>query len=318
VEELRLATDRAGALEQWTEEFRLAAEGKLRESLSALEAREVALGRRHELLRQEVLLQKRRLELILREIRQKTEIDAEVAGQLREEEAHLRDHLEFLHCEAFRGTEEELRERVEAYVPIFAARWEKLGGNAAVLDVGCGRGMLLRVLRDAGIPSRGVDLNEEVVHECQQAGLEVTQGDGLKALAAVPDESLLGVAALHVVEHLSLAELEEFIKLCYQKIIRGGVLVAETPNPANLLAGARDFYADLTHRRPIHAIALSHLIEALGFTGVEVRYLHPAEPELHLRFASGATADLRAENENWSRLDELLFGPRDYAIIASR
>jgi len=75
---------------------------------------------------------------------------------------------------------------------------------------------------------------------------------------------------------------------------------------------------DLTHRRPIHPLALAYLVEALGFVGIETKTLHPPPAELQFRLTTGATGDLAIENENWTRLNGLLFGPRDYAVIASR
>ncbi len=286
--------------------------------LHELEDHERALGQRHELLRQEVLLQKRRLELILREVRRKMGLDRETASRFREQEERLSDHLFVLHDQTFRGTDEEIRQRMAIYMPVLAERRAQVGEDAYVLDIGCGRGALLELLREAGIPARGVEQNEEAAQVCRDKGLTVAQRDGLAELASLPDESLLGVTALHVVEHLALPDLLEFIKLCHQKIRRGGALVLETPNPTNLVVGAAEFYLDLTHRRPIHPLALSHLVESLGFVDVELRNLQPAEPELLLRLTSGSTGDLATENENWRRLNDLLFGPRDYAVIATR
>jgi O-antigen chain-terminating methyltransferase len=288
------------------------------QTLAALEQREVDLGRRHELLRQEVLLQKRRLELILREVRQKAGVDQETGARLQEEEKRLSDHLFFLHDRLFRGTDEELRQRMQIYLPVFAERRAQVGEDACVLDIGCGRGTLLGLLKEAGVPARGVEVSEEMVSLCQEQGLDVVQGDGLRHLASLPDGSLLGVAALHVVEHLPAAALIEFVKLCHQKIHRGGALVLETPNPSNLLTGASEFHMDITHLRPIHPLALAHLVESLGFVDVETRYLHPPAPEERLRLTSGAGLDLQIENSNWEQLNGVLYGPRDYAVIATR
>ncbi|MGE3191622.1 MAG: class I SAM-dependent methyltransferase, partial [Vicinamibacterales bacterium] len=96
----------------------------------------------------------------------------------------------------FRGPESEIRSRLAAYVPLFA-------GAADVLDVGCGRGEFLDLLRDAGVTCRGLDLNHEMVEVCRARGHDVAEGDALAYLQSLPDASLGGLIATQVVEHLA-------------------------------------------------------------------------------------------------------------------
>ena len=68
-------------------------------------------------------------------------------------------------AERFRGSREHVQEGQRAYVPRFA-------GRSAVLDLGCGRGEFLELLKDAGVPARGIDASAELVALCRQRGLE--------------------------------------------------------------------------------------------------------------------------------------------------
>jgi O-antigen chain-terminating methyltransferase len=67
----------------------------------------------------------------------------------------------------FRGSESEIRQRMADYLPIFA-------GAGDVVDVGCGRGEFLELLRSAGLTARGVDLNHEMVERSRANGFYVT------------------------------------------------------------------------------------------------------------------------------------------------
>ena len=95
----------------------------------------------------------------------------------------------------FRGSEDEIRARLEFYVPHFA-------GASDVLDVGCGRGEFLDLMREHGIKARGLDQNGAMVEVCRERGLEAAQGDALEYLTSLPDASLGGLIAVQVVEHL--------------------------------------------------------------------------------------------------------------------
>jgi 2-polyprenyl-3-methyl-5-hydroxy-6-metoxy-1,4-benzoquinol methylase len=63
-------------------------------------------------------------------------------------------------AERFRGTEDEIRRSMEFYRPVFAY-------CDNVLDIGCGRGEFLEVMRDAGVHARGIDLSAESVAQCR-------------------------------------------------------------------------------------------------------------------------------------------------------
>src|SRR5579872_3781080 len=85
----------------------------------------------------------------------------------------------------FRGSVEEIAARLAEYVPVFA-------GASDVLDVGCGRGEFLALLKAAGVFEHGVDLNAEIVATARERGLDAVHADALAHLESLPDSSLGG------------------------------------------------------------------------------------------------------------------------------
>jgi SAM-dependent methyltransferase len=200
-----------------------------------------------------------------------------------------------------RGSTESIRERQRPYVEDFREA-------APVLDVGCGRGEFLALLREAGIEARGVDLDADMVAYARGEGLDVEQADAVEHLQGLEDGSLGGLFAAQLVEHLPAPTLVRLLELAAAKLRPGGVLVAETINPLSPLA-LRNYYADLTHAQPLVPETLELLARQAGFGSVELRYLNAPEERL-------AEPDDPVLAANVSRLNELLFGPLDYAIVA--
>jgi len=217
----------------------------------------------------------------------------------------------------FRGTSAEVAERISPYV-------ERLRGRGEILDLGCGRGEALEVFRQAGLPARGVDGSQAMVDACRAAGLEAERGDLFAALAAAAPGSLGGVVSFHVIEHLPAESLDRLVALAWRALAPGGLLLLETPNPLSLVVAARNFWIDPTHRRPVHPATLEHLFRAAGFDPVERLDLRPFDaaerlPEIVLDELPEASRPLAEElNRLRDRLDDLLFGAQDYALIGTR
>lgn len=217
----------------------------------------------------------------------------------------------------YRGTEEEIAGRAARYVP-------HLRGRGEVLDLGCGRGEALAVLTAEGIPARGVDSSAGMVAQCRERGLAAAHGDLFAVLAAAGEGSLGGVISLHVIEHLPPESLDRLVRLAHRALAPGGVLILETPNPLSLVVAARNFWLDPTHRRPVHPESLRLSFELAGFDPVEHLELSPFSPADHLpEIDLAALPEEQREladrvNRLRDRLDDLLFGPQDYALIGHR
>jgi len=177
------------------------------------------------------------------------------------------DWLKF--AERFRGSEEDIRRRQRVY----ASRFRE---HAPVLDLGCGRGEMLQVFRDASIVARGIDSNDDSIALCEASGLDVEKADLFAYLSALPDASLGGVICCQVVEHLPQARLPEMIHLAHAKLRAGGLLAIETPNPECLAIFATHFYIDPTHRHPVPPALASFYLEEAGFGRIEIERMSPA------------------------------------------
>lgn len=207
------------------------------------------------------------------------------------------DWLKF--AERFRGSEEYVREKQRLYVPWFER-------CQAVLDLGCGRGEFLELLRDTGVPARGVDLNEESVALCREKGLDVQAADLFAYLNDLPESALDGIFCAQVIEHLPPGRLPELMRLAAARLGRGGLLVMETPNPECLAIFATHYYLDPTHRHPVPPALLVFYFEEHGFGQIEVRRLSPAVESI---------PSLAALPEDFR---SAFFGGLDYAIFGRK
>ncbi|MEM9290609.1 MAG: class I SAM-dependent methyltransferase [Acidobacteriota bacterium] len=232
--------------------------------------------------------------------------------------ARALDERAYLELERrYRGTEEEIAERLEIYVPY-------LEGSGPVLDLGCGRGELLALCDRHGVEAKGIDSSAAMVAHCRERGLKAEEGDLFQALAQQEPGSLGAVVSFHVVEHLPPASLDRLSKLAARALRPGGVLILETPNPLSVVVAARSFWLDPTHQRPVHPASLKLFMELAGFETVERLDLRPfgeAErlPEIDLAGLGEEQRELAdGVNRLRDRLDELLFGYQDYALVGRR
>jgi SAM-dependent methyltransferase len=217
----------------------------------------------------------------------------------------------------FRGSTEDIRHRIEEYLPVFQ-------GASDVLDIGCGRGEFLALLREHGVSARGIDLNPTMVEVCRSQGLAAEAIDGLAYLRAQPDGSLGGLFAAQVVEHLEPRYLTQLLDLAFDKLRPGSPIVLETINPACWFAFFESYIRDITHVRPLHPDTLKYLLIASGFQQVEIRYRAPYPDSDKLQPIPTAAADRTVAdwaetlNSNAEKLNRLLFTYLDYAAIGRR
>jgi SAM-dependent methyltransferase len=200
-----------------------------------------------------------------------------------------------------RGSVESIRERQRRYL-------DDLRHQGPVLDVGCGRGELVGLLREAGIDARGIDADADMVAFARGEGLDVEQADAVAYLEGLANGSLGAVFMAQVVEHLPPGTLVRVLELAASKLRPGGVLIAETINPLSPLA-LRNYFADLTHAQPLVPETLELLARQAGFAATEIRFLNEPADRLTEPDDPVIAANVR-------RLNELLFAPLDYALVA--
>jgi SAM-dependent methyltransferase len=189
-----------------------------------------------------------------------------------------------------------------------------------VVDIGCGRGELLELLAREGIEVIGVEPDPGMAAEARSRGITVHEMLAGDYFATVPDGSLGAVISTHVVEHLPLEVLVDFLERSAEKLRPGGVFIAETPNPATLIVLGSHFIMDPTHEWPLHPDLLVFLCESAGFREVRAEFFSPADT-MHLPLGDGSSGDEgplgRRVDEAFARLNHVLFGPQDYAVFAT-
>jgi O-antigen chain-terminating methyltransferase len=210
------------------------------------------------------------------------------------------------------------------HLPIFA-------GASDVVDIGCGRGEFLSLLKDARVSARGVDTNRDMIAEARTRGLDVVEGDALDYLASLPDASIGGAIASQVIEHLEPPYVVKLLAVAFNKLRPGAPIVLETINPACWLAFFSSYLRDFTHVWPVHPETLQYLLQAAGFSRVEIRYTAQAPDSVRMRGVDPASmtgpdaATSRALktladacNANASILNSLLFTCMDYSAVGYR
>jgi O-antigen chain-terminating methyltransferase len=257
--------------------------------------------------RQNLLEQERRLGVFLENASKRVvgTRDRQQSAAAKEEADHLYDGFYASFEGAFRGTREDIKQRVEIYLPY--VREVGAGTTATpIVDIGCGRGEWLEVLRENGLDGTGVDLNRINAAQCRERGLVVAEGDALAYLRGLKTGSIGAVTAIHVIEHLAFRNVISLFDEVRRVLKPGAIAIFETPNPENLVVGACNFWYDPTHQQPLPPEPMRFILDNRGFTRVEILRLHPN---------TQAPLSTGAGNELSSVIAERLYGPQDYALI---
>jgi len=174
----------------------------------------------------------------------------------------------------FRGDAAVISQRAEVYLPIITSVSAGIP-EFPILDIGCGRGEWLQLLKEQGLAARGVDSNATFAEKVRAQGLDVEEAEAVHYLTAAANDSVGAVTAFHIVEHLEINALLALVREAYRVVRPGGVVILETPNPENLVVGSCSFYNDPTHRRPIPPPTLTFYLRQAGFGSVTVTSLAP-------------------------------------------
>jgi 2-polyprenyl-3-methyl-5-hydroxy-6-metoxy-1,4-benzoquinol methylase len=211
--------------------------------------------------------------------------------------------------ERYRGSEQEIKTRQEAYVPYFH-------GCSNVVDLGCGRGEFVELLLAAGVDACGIESDTDALLRCREKKIPVVDQELFAWLQGQADGSLGGIFSAQVIEHLPVERQLGLVRLAGDKLKPGAPLVVETINPECIFALARNFYLDPTHVRPVHPELLMFVMESSGFQNVRIIYSSPVPG----RGLSPASREGLDENTfaSLEQMNRLLFGFQDYAAVARR
>jgi 2-polyprenyl-3-methyl-5-hydroxy-6-metoxy-1,4-benzoquinol methylase len=223
----------------------------------------------------------------------------------------------YLFEERFRGPRESIKQQQLAFLSFFE-------NCSCVLDIGCGRGEFLEILKDHSIGSIGIDFDPDMIRFCRSRKLNVELTDAITYLEKVADNSIDGIFIDQVVEHLEPDYLVRMLSACFRKMKPGANIIVETVNPLSL-ASFFNFYLDMSHHKPVHPLTLKFLLESVGFRSNEIKYYSTIPDEVKLqkihsdeKISDNEQKILNTYNSNIEQLNNLLWGPRDYAIIGRK
>ncbi len=252
-----------------------------------------------------ILDQQRRLNLLLEEAKNYLAdcISNNKPDMLASEYEHAYDALYVLFEEKFRGTREDILQRLHKYV-----HYIQLAGAGTlqypVLDLGCGRGEWLELLSDTGYTARGVDCNRVMLQLCRERNLAVEESDALAFLRGLPPGSLGALTSFHMIEHLPWKDVIALFDEAFRVLRPGGCIIFETPNPENIIVGSCTFYTDPSHVHPIPPATLAYLAQARGFIDSTIMRSSPL-----LFFDTPPDGEM-------ARMMEVFNCGQDYAVIA--
>lgn len=190
-------------------------------------------------------------------------------------------------------------QRLEPYLKFFEV-------GPPVVDLAPGQSEFVRLATEAGLAA---------------SGLPSSSGDALEYLGSVEPGSLGGIFCPSLVDGLDLDTIGELLLLVAQALVPGGVAVIESANPASFTR----YLSALRHpERPTPRFPeqLAAVAADAGLEVEECRYSPP--PSRHLAGVSRDLADpALAEvadgiNGLVAQLNELLYGPQDYALVLRR
>lgn len=217
---------------------------------------------------------------------------------------HSLDHFYKLFEDKFRGTEQDIKQRLTEYLPLFNSLSKNVKSKT-IIDIGCGRGEFLSFAKDNSFKAIGVDMNKSMVERANSLGYEAIENDAITYLSSQQKNSLAAITGFHIVEHIPFESLMELFNECYRSLSAGGFVLFETPNPNNLVVGASNFYMDPSHIKPIPPELLAFALESVGFSS-EILRLHP----------------VNEKNDHEDKVVEdimgMVYGPRDYAVVARK
>ena len=222
----------------------------------------------------------------------------------------------------YRGSSEEIKVKVKKYADIIKTIDCQ---NKNVVEIGAGRGELLELLGEENINAVGVETDSGMCEVLKEKKLEYVNQDGLSYLKTLKDNSVSCIIAIQVIEHLSFDYINALMKESYRVLQNGGKLIFETINPISFYALTQNFFKDYTHKWPIHPDVIKYFSKLEGFSGVDILKLSEVSENEKLSMLTTDEAMIPSMvefiskyNKNVEKLNNLLYGFQDYALIAKK
>ena len=212
----------------------------------------------------------------------------------------------------FRGTRKDIKKSQEMYIDYFTNKGE-------IIDIGCGRGEFLELMQEKGIHATGVDAYDEFVEYCNMKGFDTVKDDAISYVSKLDNDSIGGLFASQLAEHLETNQLIQLCKDAYKKLLPGSCFILETPNPTSLAIYMNGFYLDPSHNKPVHPKTLEYFLKMAGFKNIKVVFTEQSKVDYRLPLLNGDhISNLSEFNDGINCISDIIFGSQDYAIIAQK
>ena len=172
-----------------------------------------------------------------------------------------------------------------------------------VLDLGCGPGIFLELLKEAGIDAVGADRNEAIVEKARQKGLCVIHSDLFDYLRGT-EEDFDGILCSHVLEHLPFREVVDLIERIDLRLLPGGTVVFVLPNPGSIRLHLFGFWRDPEHVRFYTGNLIGSVCQHYG---LKLEYSSEEEEPNRLEVPRLEPLSILSEAKGWQNL----FGKRN-------
>lgn len=141
--------------------------------------------------------------------------------------------------------------------------------SEAILDIGCGFGQMLLRLRDSGYSNlKGIDIGNESVDYCQNAGLDVSLIQTIESYAIENQGKYKLILMSHVLEHIPKDQTIDTLIAIKSLLAPGGSFIVMVPN-AQSNTGVYWMYEDFTHHLLFTAGSLIYALKSAGFEQVD-------------------------------------------------
>jgi SAM-dependent methyltransferase len=175
-----------------------------------------------------------------------------------------------------RGEGPLIEARLRQYEHLAVGLLDEAGREGAPLwiDVGCGRGEFLCILREWGWNVRGVDSSPLAVRTCREKGLQASLGDAMDYVNGYRGVGPVAISGIQLIEHLPKPAWIEFLRAAFGLLKPGGAILLETVNPQNPRALSDSFFADVSHTWPAHPETVRLMAQHVGFDPIELLFVN--------------------------------------------
>ena len=179
----------------------------------------------------------------------------------------------------------------------------------------CGDGSLVEVLLAAGVDAYGVDPAELALEAALDRGVDLRADSILAHLDVVTAEALGGIVLTGSVQWLRANERQHLLELVSSRIMIDGVLVLHSASPGSWATAVSPVVRDLAPGHPLHPETWCHLLGTIGFS-VTATVLGGGDR--HLDHVTGGATETAAVNAAIDTINELLLGPTEFLVVATR